>query len=182
MDFSIDKSNLSKIKELLWANVCFALMGREDELLSLVGDQSLIDHYKEKYQRFFQEDYRWTNHNYENVVNKASNNKKLLQTTELCDNSIPNTDTFCQDLSLDSSLEEQIKVVFTEMFGKLEKIINNEINYDETLAFTNAVKRYYVGQMSVFFKFETLYNDLFITQMMTYLKKDIFNSRWFEQS
>ena len=173
LDFTIDKNNISKIKDLLWANVCFALMGSEAELLALVGDQSLIDSYKEKYQRFFQEDYRWTNHNYENVVKKAGNNKKLLQATEFCDNSIPNTDTFCQDLSMDTSLETQIKVVFTEMFGKLEKLINNEINYDETLAFTNAVKRYYVGQLSVFFKFETLYNDLFITQMMTYLKKAV---------
>lgn len=172
MEFTIDKSNLSKIKDLLWGNVCFALMGREDELLSLVGDQSIIDHYKEKYQRFFQEDYRWTNHNYENVVKKASSNRKLIKITDFCQDAIPNTDTFCNDLDLTTSLEDQIKVVFTEMFGKLETVINTEITYDESLAFTNAVKRYYVGQMSVFFKFETLYNDLFITQMMAYLKKD----------
>lgn len=172
LDFSIDKSNISKIKDLLWANVCFALMGRETELLTLVGDQSLIDHYKEKYQRFFQEDYRWTNHNYENVVKKASSNRKLIKITDFCQDAIPNTDTFCNDLDLTTSLEDQIKVVFTEMFGKLETVINTEITYDESLAFTNAVKRYYVGQMSVFFKFETLYNDLFITQMMAYLKKD----------
>lgn len=172
LDFSIDKSNISKIKDLLWANVCFALMGRETELLTLVGDQSLIDHYKEKYQRFFQEDYRWTHHNYENVVKKASSNRKLIKITDFCQDAIPNTDTFCNDLDLTTSLEDQIKVVFTEMFGKLETVINTEITYDESLAFTNAVKRYYVGQMSVFFKFETLYNDLFITQMMAYLKKD----------
>ena len=172
LDFAIDKSNISKIKELLWANVCFALMGREDELFSLVGDQSLIDHYKEKYQRFFQEDYRWTNHNYENVVKKASSNRKLVKITDFCQEAIPNTDTFCNSLNLDSSLETQIKTVFDEMFGKLEKVINTEIDYDQSLAFTNAVKRYYVGQMSVFFKFETLYNDLFITQMIAYLKKD----------
>lgn len=175
LDFSIDKTNISKIKDLLWANVCFALMGREDELLALVGEQSLIDHYKEKYQRFFQEDYRWTNHNYENVVKKASSNSKLIKITDFCQNAIPNTDTFCTNLDLTTSLEAQIKVVFTEMFGKLESVINTEIIYDESLAFTNAVKRYYVGQMSVFFKFETLYNDLFITQMMTYLKKDRLN-------
>lgn len=172
IDFDINKENISKIKDLLWASVCFALMGRETELLELVGDQHLIDHYKEKYQRFFQEDYRWTHHNYQNVVKKAVNNKKLTVLTEFCQDSIPNTDTFCQSFDVDASLEDQIKVVFIEMFGKLETMINHEINYDESLAFTNAVKRYYAGQMAVFFKFETLYNDLFITQMIAYLKKN----------
>lgn len=175
LNFTIDKANLPKIKELLWANVCFALLGRDDELLSLVVDQGVVNNYKEKYQRFFQEDYRWTNHNYENVVKKAGSNAKLLKITDFCSNTIPNTNTFCEEIDLKTSLETQIKVVFDEMFSKLEHIINNKIDYQPEIAFTNAVKRYYVGQMSVFFKFETLYNDLFITQMLMYLNKDILN-------
>lgn len=173
INFRIDKENISKIKELLWANVCFALLGRDDELVNLVGDQSLVDHYKEKYQRFFQEDYRWTNHNYENVVKKANSNAKLLKIADFCKNDIPNTNTFCNKFNIDGSLETQIKTVFDEMFGKLEYIVSHEIKYQPEVAFTNAVKRYYVGQMSVFFKFETLYNDLFITQMLTYLNKSV---------
>jgi inosine/xanthosine triphosphate pyrophosphatase family protein len=173
MKFSIDKDNISKIKDLLWANVCFALLGREDELFALVNDQELINSYKEKYQRFFQEDYRWTHHNYENVVKKSNNNTALISlVTEFCKDSIPTTHNFCSYFDVNAGLEDQIKSIFDCMFGKLKLVIETEIDYNPTMAFTHAVKRYFVGQMSVFFKFETLYNDLFITQLMNYLKKE----------
>lgn len=173
MKFSIDKDNISKIKDLLWANVCFALLGREDELFTLVNDQELINSYKEKYQRFFQEDYRWTHHNYENVVKKSNNNTALISlVTEFCKDSIPTTHNFCSYFDVNAGLEDQIKSIFDCMFGKLKLVIETEIDYNPTMAFTHAVKRYFVGQMSVFFKFETLYNDLFITQLMNYLKKE----------
>jgi len=171
--FDITKENMPSIKQLLWANVCFALMGDEQPLKDLVKNDTLIENYKGKYQRFFQEDYRWTLQNFENISKKIAQNKKLLNTlNNTCGNIVPSTDNYCEMFSMDSSIKDQIKCVFDEMFEKLKKIINKNTHFDRKMAFSNAVKRYFAGQLNIFFKFETLYNDLFMQQILNYMKKD----------
>lgn len=76
MKFNISIENRDKIKELLWANTCFALLGEEDHLKSLIKKDCLFEDYKNKYQRFFQEDYKWTDKNYNNIVKNALINKE----------------------------------------------------------------------------------------------------------
>lgn len=170
--FEINKDNLPKIKELLWANVCFALLGDDEPLKEVAGNPVVFQTYKDKYQRFFQEDFRWTNNNYKNVANMSQKNNKWLMDIEATIHlSLNNTETYCPEFDLDSTIEEQVKDIFNTMFSKLESIALNKEKYNKKLALTNAIKRYMAGQLCVFYKFETLYNPLFFSQITNILSK-----------
>lgn len=170
--FEVKPENIHKLKELLWANTCFALLGSEQELMDLVKDKTIFDNYKSKYQRFFQEDYRWTNANYNNIVkNYKSNNKMCKSVNDICGKIIPTTHNFAKSFNVNDDYRSQVKCIFDVMFKRLSGFILTDAKYDEEQAYTHAVKRYYAGQMSLFFKFETLYNQLFMEQIIEYMKK-----------
>lgn len=171
--FDITPENIDKLEQLLWANTCFALLGSEKELMELVKDKETFDAYKDKYQRFFQEDYRWTHENYKNIVKKNKSNKEMCNAiNSVCGKIIPTTDNFAKSFDHTIEYKEQVKHIFNLMFKRLSSFILNEAKYDAETAFTHAVKRYYAGQISLFFKFETLYNDLFMEQILVYMKKN----------
>ncbi len=173
MEFEITKENLPKIKELLWANVCFALLGQDQPLKSLVQNDVNFENYKAKYKRFFQEDYCWTAKNFENMskqITQTRNWYNLLKENYIF---LPSTENFCPNLSIEMNLVDQIKEIFQCMFNKLEKTIMQEEEYQEEVSFSNAVKKYMYGQIYIFFKFETFYNKLFLQEILKIIKKNI---------
>jgi inosine/xanthosine triphosphate pyrophosphatase family protein len=174
--FEINSDSLSQLKQLLWANVNFAVLGNDDELRALVKNDRAVDSYKEKYQRFFQEDYRWTNSNYSNIAIDSNRNKKWIEDIyAVCGNVVPTTENYCENL-IEGDFESQVKIIFEEMFSKLESIISSDVQYKKELALSNAIKRYSSGQMALFYRFETLYNELFIQQISSILKKEIIDN------
>lgn len=173
MEFEITKENLPKIKELLWANVCFALLGQDQPLKSLVQNDVNFENYKSKYKRFFQEDYGWTAKNFENMSKQITQTRNWYNLLKENDIFLPSTENFCPNLSIEMSLVDQIKEIFQCMFNKLEKTIMQEEEYQEEIAFSNAVKKYMYGQIYIFFKFETLYNKLFLQEILKIIKKNI---------
>jgi hypothetical protein len=94
--FEISTKNIPKLKELLWANTLFALLGDEEALRKLVGDDEIFDSYKHKYQRFFQEDYNWTSNNYNNISNDSEkHNNWVNDILNYCNYSIPTSIDYC---------------------------------------------------------------------------------------
>lgn len=170
--FEISKENIPLIKELLWSNVCFALLGEDEPLKSLVKNDTAFELYKHKYQRFFQEDYKWTANNFNNISKNYKTNQKWCKLFKKNNMDISNVEEYSL-LNKNDNLRKQIEVVFDSMFSKLKNVIESNEEYNEQKAFTNAVKRYMTGQMLVFFKFETLYNELFLKEIIKVVKKDI---------
>jgi len=172
--FSIDINNQSEIKKLLWANTCFALLGEEGELRSLVKDERLVNEYKEKYQRFFQEDYRWTLRNYENVVKSADTNAQWYDMLkEEFPGLIISAKEYLPDFDHSSPLKQQVCAVFENMFEKLMTFANKTEKDYENKGLNNAVKRYMSGQLNIFYQYDTIYNKLFLKQINTMLKQGI---------
>lgn len=172
--FEISTKNIPKLKELLWANTLFALLGDEEALRKLVGDDEIFDSYKHKYQRFFQEDYNWTSNNYNNISNDSEkHNNWVNDILNYCNYSIPTSIDYCPVFNKNASFKKQVQYIFETMFNKLEAIITNSTEYDESLALSNAIKRYSFGQMSLFYRFDTLYNKIFIQQISLILSKEI---------
>lgn len=169
--FEISKENLPKIKELLWANTQFALLGN-NALKDLVQNDEIFENYRSKYQAFFQQDYIWTAQNYEHMSKFAQTNKhwmnlvnsklelQLTSTEEFAPNFDENTDTF-----------KQVQSVFEAMYQKLEKMILSEaLGVD--VAKKRARLRYMAGQLFVFYRYTTAYNELFLEQIVEALKHD----------
>lgn len=172
--FDISFDNLPKLKKLLWANVCFAVLGEDEPLKTLVKNDDAFEAYKEKYQRFFQEDYRWTSNNYLNISKDALKNTKWLEVIySVSDKIVPNSNDFAPLFNINCSLKEQVESIFEVMFDKIKKLDDEKIEYNEDSARTNAIRRYMSGQLAIFFRFETLYNSLFVEQITLILKKEI---------
>lgn len=172
--FDINLDNLDKIKEILWANTAFALLGDEKPFKAIVKDENVLATYKSKYQRFFQEDYRWTAHNYQNIKQYSQRDEKWLKHIQnTCGDIVSDAKESYPDFELESSLEDQVKTIFNDFFSKLTKIINTPSVYKPELALSNAVKKYVSGQINVFFKFDALYSTLFLEQISLILKKEI---------
>lgn len=175
-DISID--NLDKIKDILWANTAFALLGDEKPFKAIIKDEDVLANYKSKYQRFFQEDYRWTAHNYQNIKQYSQRDEKWLKHIQnTCGYIVYDAKESYPDFELDSSLETQVKTIFDDFFSKLTNIIKTPSVYNSELAFSNAVKKYVAGQINVFFKFDALYSSLFLEQISLILKKEILDDK-----
>lgn len=173
MKFEITQDNLPQIKQLLWANVLFAVLGQDEPLKVLVKNDIVFEAYKNKYQRFFQEDYEWTSHNCNNMSKQCSQTLKWYEMLKFQGISIPNTKDFCPEFNIDLSLLEQVEIIFECMFGKLESVVKKNESYNSQQCLTNAVRKYIAGQIYIFFKFETLYNLLFLSEIMKIVTKDI---------
>ena len=172
-EFDINLDNLDKIKDLLWANTAFALLGDEAPFKAMIKDEQIFNNYKSKYQRFFQEDYRWTAHNYENIKQYSQRDEKWLKHIKSnCNHLVFDTKESYPDFNINSSLEDQVKIIFDYFFSKLTNIIKNPSTYNPELAFTNAVRKYVAGQINVFFKFDALYSPIFLEQISLILKKE----------
>lgn len=165
MKFNISIENRDKIKELLWANTCFALLGEEDHLKSLIKKDCLFEDYKNKYQRFFQEDYKWTDKNYNNIVKNALINKEWYEKmSEHFPGLICSALDYAPQFNISLSLKEQVLIIFEEMFNKLICFTKKENNNKNPLK--TAFSRYMMGQMNIFYKYETIYNHIFIEELI----------------
>lgn len=163
--FNISLDNIDKIKNLLWANTCFALLGEEEHLEKLVGDKNRFEEYKNKYQRFFQEDYKWTNENYKNIVKNSHINKEWYEKmTCHFPGVMYSAKDYAPQFNIYLSLKEQVSIIFEEMFAKIILFTTNKGNTEKSL--TNAFCRYMIGQMNIFYKYETVYNRIFIEELI----------------
>jgi hypothetical protein len=166
--FDITKQNMPKVKELLWANTCFALLG-DDKLRKLVKNDTVFEIYKSKYQQIFQDDYIWTVHNYGNIAKNHEQNKSWLEMIKNVSGDIlTGTDSFCPQFDINSDMQEQVRCVFETMYNKLEGIVLNNVILSEGKK--RAVQRYVAGQCFIFYKFDTVYNKLFLEQIKEALK------------
>jgi adenylate kinase len=180
-EFDINFENIDKIKELLWANTAFALLGDEEPFKAMIKDEQVLINYKGKYQRFFQEDYRWTAHNYQNIKQYSHRDEKWLKHIQnTCGFIVLDAKESFFNFTINKSLEEQVKIIFDEFFNKLSNIMQTPSAYNSELAFSNAVKKYMAGQLNVFFKFDALYSSIFLEQISIILKKEIISEKDFK--
>jgi hypothetical protein len=213
-EFDIEKENLGKMKEVLWASTLFSLLGddsgyrnliesyyREHGILADIDEGDApelgsidsyplyeeLESYKNRYQRFFQEDYLWTFHNYQHLAQQdngyatshvpdnhahthtgyriTQNLRWFMDVSAKVDLSLQDTLEFCPQLHDQMSLLEQIHTIFEHQFEKLARIVHQEQHYQPEQAFSQALRHYFAGQLHIFYRFETLYNEVFLNQI-----------------
>lgn len=169
--FDLTLENMPKIKEILWTNVQFALLGQEN-LKEMIKNDVAYENYKQKYQKIFQDDYNWTLHNYDNIVkNHLQNYKWLKMVDEDFPDILQGTKDFCMDFSLRLSRQEQVRLIFEQMYKKIENIVQYK-KLPSPQFKKRALQRYWSGQMFIFFKYKALYNDIFMQALRLELKNE----------
>lgn len=159
LNIKVSADSLKEIKEVLYNNGLFVLLGKESLLKEMTNNDINFKNYKEKYQPFFTEDYIWTNKNAEHFKNYAENNKKWFEyVNEKELNNLKTTEDF-------NYLSDDIIDIYDQIFNYFFSIIENAIKektvYDEVLSYRNAYKSYLSGQMMIFYNYSPHYNKLF---------------------
>lgn len=159
LNIDVSLSSLSKIKEVLYKNALFVLMGNEKELKNLVKDDINFEKYKEKYQPFFTEDYIWTNNNANHFMGYSDVNERWYD--YVSSKGLNHLKTTKQFSHLSSSTKEIFDQIFEVFFSTIENAISENTQYNEVLSYKNAYLNYLSGQMMIFYNYSTHYNDLF---------------------
>ncbi len=144
-----------RLKELLWANVQFALLGDKEPLIKL-SNASVVQEYDEKYSKFFIEDYRWTLNNYENMM---ASKKAIKDWYDEINEFIPNTrkvDYFVKELKNNKleTYKDKVKVLFDESWSLLLSNSKDITVLENKKMNKNAFINYMIGQSFVFFKYD----------------------------
>lgn len=134
------------LKEILYANAKYVIFG-DDSLLKCKLKKETLENYKNKYEPFFVEDFKWTKKNVENILSQNLSN----WTKNIPKYNLKNTYTTSQFR----------KMMKTDNI--FEEVFNHYINifFDNTVEnvnpLDNAFKRYLIGQSALFSKY--LFND-----------------------
>lgn len=164
----VDINSIDSIIKLLYANANFALLGK-DKMLHDLNPEAFL-HYKEKYQKFFNKDYIWTQQNYEYLVKQVRINEQWLSECKKYGLlNIQSTQEFAKDLSSTQTLDV-FEYVFQHFISRLKEGLN-ATHYDPVLAFKNGYKKFMAGQMMIFYKQEAHYNALFKENILSLLKQ-----------
>ena len=150
-EFKKKGTYLERIKELVWANVNFALLGDDSKLIAL-SNKEVVENYTQKYEKFFIEDYRWTLNNYENMnlsVDAISN-----WFSEIVDlvpaNRVVNR--YSESIRNVNGYEERVSTIFEKVWLEMESKVETTEVLPKEITIKNAFKNYMVGQSFAFFK------------------------------
>lgn len=150
-------SNLTKekLREILWANVNFALLGEDQLMLSLTNEKDFY-FFKEKYEKFFIEDYRWTYSNYENMMKNKDTIKKWFKLNKELINTNNTIDYFESLTKNCNNYKEKVNVIFNEIFIRIENYMDNPKIFNKEKSIQKAFKNYMIGQSILFFRYDYL--------------------------
>jgi len=155
------------------------------------GDFSCLDEYTNKYDKFFMEDFKWTNRNWKYMSEPSRkdiylnwwNNVKLWIDSGY-DLRLESVSMFIKKNQLDTKYGKEnivnkknlLNDIFEIIYNSIIKplIISDTINFiDESKHLTNAFIRYMIGQACVFFKFYEFHKSLEIFNAIDYEMKKI---------
>lgn len=172
-DMNIENLTLEKLKEILWANVNFALMGNYELLNKLSSKESLSSYYQ-KYEPFFIEDYRWTMNNFDNMAKNKHNIKSWYKFNENLFDKESTLEYFTLKTKKCSNYSDKVRIIFEEIFSRFSDLINSNIeivNYEKSTS--EAFKRYMLGQSLIFFN----YNNFRESEVFSKLIKDYIENK-----
>lgn len=168
LDINWDENFSQNLKKILQANVAYALLGDDSLYRALLKSEyplaeEILTAYKDKFGRFFIEDYRWTAKNYEAFLLQSRRQKEWVDSVgrdyfKKLD--IPLLDEFADELYKDylndeTTIPDLVFAVFNKIFdNNIAPCITSPIEeIREEVSHSNAFKRYMLGQSFLFSKY-----------------------------
>jgi len=168
-EFKKSGVNNERIKDLVWANVEFALLGNKKPLVKL-SNKDVVEAYDKKYSKFFIEDYRWTLNNYESMLKSKTALSSWYQEIKEYIPDNRKISYYSEGLTVDLTYEDKVKSIFEKTWSLLLENSKTKTEITEEKMNKNAFFNYMLGQSYLFFRynidseskvfFELLMNDL----------------------
>lgn len=171
----LNMNKTERMTELLRANMRFCLLGDDSWYREHSSNGKAVDNYVEKYEKFFLQDFRWTEHNFDDMSERPN------CFSEWWDNVI----SWCNDpclLSIDEFIRllspsfssmvenERVKEACDEIFNKiLELHVTPAFSYSNPIEhfkhrFDKMFRKYMMAQCNIFFRFKTIISDFEINR------------------
>jgi hypothetical protein len=160
-----ENENEKTLKNIIWANVKFALLG-DKSLLEKISDKKNVLEYVEKYEKFFIEDYRWTDHNFKNMMSNKSAIKNWYQKNKDLINKNNIIDTYSSLINKNMGFEEKVANIFKKCWDNLSYMINNPVEFNLLQSNSNAFKNYMIGQSIIFEKYDYFNDSKYIFELI----------------
>eukprot|EP01080_Neovahlkampfia_damariscottae_P005368 gene5368-9176_t len=172
-NLDIDRDGVVNVlKKLIKANVEFCCKGNEEEWKKLLGDnfETVFGRFKQKFEPFFIEDYRWNVENYENMSKRKKTMKIWWNEIKPMRDLTPDVPMYSIDdfiVLMTEKLEKKSaipteKIVDLVLETMMEKVILPVFEKDKVEPFPNDRKlyncflRYMIGQFALFSQHDSL--------------------------
>jgi adenylate kinase len=156
-----------EIKDILYANVQYCLKGDDSYYIKLLNNKNLevLEDFKLKFSPFFIEDFKWTDQNFENMYQNIeifklwyTDNENIIQKSNL--HSVFEFDSLINiqeeyNMKVDTIIEQTFNYVLNQFYYN-NKLKDNMNNMSNELLITNSFKKYMLGQLVIFYKFDFL--------------------------
>lgn len=164
LNFDFRQDFFGQLYTLLKANVLYALCGDDSlyrELSKDSSDDSALRAFKEKYTKFFIEDYRWTARNYDNMCQTSKIYRDWVDSVgrqNFHNRDLSLLDEFTNSLTAKEALQNDLKgavlQIFDFMFDTIIKpALMNATDVSNQDSTSEAFKRYIIGQSLIFSKY-----------------------------
>jgi adenylate kinase len=161
---------VARLRALLHANMSYALFGDDTEFLTLLrpGADGLaaLDDYKEKYSRFFAEDWRWTTSNYDNMAQQDRFCRQwvndIVGRKTFAANGLTLLSDFTTWLHVDDWQDHRqvAEALFDVLFlTVLQGRLTTKTDAEPRKSASNGFKRYMIGQLSIFARYGRAYDN-----------------------
>lgn len=150
----IDNIDDKKLKELLWANISFALLGDYKPLLNM-SNEATFEKYRSIYEKFFIEDYRWTINNFHSMKSRSDTIESWFSSNKIHFEKSRTVSHFANLLNEDMAYKEKVRAIFDRVWTQIDcSIKSQEPIISKEKSISNAFKNYMIGQSFIFFDFD----------------------------
>jgi hypothetical protein len=161
---------VARLRALLHSSMIYALFGDEREFLALLrpGPDGLaaLDDYKQKYGRFFAEDWRWTTSNYDNMEQQDAFCRKwvdeIVGRHAFSNCGLTLLSDFAAGLQIDDWNDHRqiADGIFDVLFSTIiQRNMTSRIEVVPEISASNGFKRYMIGQLSIFARYGRAYDN-----------------------
>jgi hypothetical protein len=154
-------TSLADLRSIVKAMAQYAVRGDDHLLRALLrpGEEAerALEAFKGKYGRFFEEDLRWTEHNFDQFASQKDYVDRWLDDVvgrqHLRANGLETLTSFALGLDDRSDGKDLFDAIFEAVFRVVTRNATRTADCDAALSTSNAFKRYMIGQMSIFARF-----------------------------
>ncbi|MNU31241.1 hypothetical protein D3C71_197600 [compost metagenome] len=153
--------SLADMRSVVKAMALYAVRGDDRLLRSLLkpGQEAMdaLEAFKGKYGRFFEEDLRWTEHNFDQFASQRDYIDRWLDEIvgreNLLASGLETVTSFALGLDDRKGEKDLFDAIFDLVFERVARNATTEENCAAGLSTSNAFKRYMIGQLSIFARY-----------------------------